>query len=259
MQILFIGDIVGRPGREAIKSLLPAIKKEYKPALIVANAENASGGRGLTKDVAEELFANGLDFLTMGNHVWDQKEITKFIDNEQRLIRPANYPKGAPGKGYGFVYCNGFKIGIINLLGRIFLAPLENPFSMVMSLINNIASETPIIIVDFHAEATSEKVAMGWFLDGKVSAVVGTHTHIQTADARILDRGTAYITDVGMTGPRDSVLGIKKEIVINGFLTQMPARFEVASGLKQLNAVLIDIDEKTGKSRNITPIQLVCQ
>ncbi|NLM21112.1 MAG: TIGR00282 family metallophosphoesterase [Peptococcaceae bacterium] len=259
MQILFIGDIVGRPGRKAIKSLLPAIKEEYKPDLIVANAENASGGRGLTKEVAEELFASGLDFLTMGNHVWDQKEITKFIDNERRLIRPANYPKGVPGKGYGLVYGNGFKIGVINLLGRIFLAPLENPFSMVMSLINNIALETPIIIVDFHAEATSEKVAMGWFLDGKVSAVVGTHTHIQTADARILDQGTAYITDVGMTGPRDSVLGIKKEIVINGFLTQMPARFEVASGLIQLNAVLIDIDEKTGKSRNITPIQLVSQ
>jgi len=257
MQILFIGDIVGRPGREAIRSLLPTIIKEYKPDLIIANAENASGGRGLTKEVAEELFSYGLDFLTMGNHVWDQKEIIKFIDDEQRLIRPANYPKGAPGRGYGIINRHGFKIGVINLSGRIFLTPLDNPFTMVIPLINTIALETPIIIVDFHAEATSEKVAMGWFLDGKVSAVVGTHTHIQTADARILEQGTAYITDVGMTGPRDSVLGIKKEIVINGFLTQMPTRFEVASGPRQLNAVILDIDEITGKSRNIIPIQLI--
>jgi len=255
MQILFIGDIVGKPGREAVASLLPDLQKEFGFDLIVANAENASGGRGLTKDVAHELFDYGIHFLTMGNHVWDQKEIVKFIDDERRLIRPANYPKGVPGKGYGIVIQNGIKTGIINLSGRIFLPPLENPFTMVMQIVNAIAAETPIILVDFHAEATSEKVALGWLLNGKASAVLGTHTHIQTADARVLDQNTAYITDVGMTGPRDSVLGVKKEIVINNFLTQMPARFEVAGGVLQLNAVILDIDEMTGKARRITPIQ----
>lgn len=255
MQVLFIGDIVGKPGRNALSAFLPELMKEYSFDLIIANAENASGGRGLTKEVAFELFDSGIDFLTMGNHVWDQKEILKFIDDENRLIRPANYPKGVPGKGYGFVLNNGIKTGIINLSGRIFLAPLENPFTMVMQIVNKIAAETPVIIVDFHAEATSEKMALGWFLDGKVSAVLGTHTHIQTADARILDRGTAYITDVGMTGPRDSVLGVKKEIVINNFLTQMPVRFEVASGSIQINAVIMDIDEITGKTRTIVPFQ----
>ncbi|NLI93705.1 MAG: TIGR00282 family metallophosphoesterase [Peptococcaceae bacterium] len=255
MQILFIGDIVGKPGREAVATLLPDLQKEHHFDLIVANAENASGGRGLTKEVANELFDSGIHFLTMGNHVWDQKDIIKFIDDERRLIRPANYPKGVPGKGYGFVIHNGIKTGIINLSGRVFLPPLENPFTMVMQLINTISLETPIILVDFHAEATSEKVALGWLLNGKASAVLGTHTHIQTADARILDQGTAFITDVGMTGPRDSVLGMKKEIVINSFLTQMPARFEVANGVIQLNAVILDIDEKTGKARRIVPVQ----
>lgn len=259
MRILFIGDIVGKPGREAVKNMLPSLQKEYQFDLIAANAENASGGRGLTKDVAEELFNNGIHFLTMGNHVWDQKEITKFIDDERRLIRPANYPKGVPGKGYAFVTNNGFKVGFINLSGRIFLPPLENPFTMAIPIVNTLAQETPIIIVDFHAEATSEKVALGWLLNGKVSAVLGTHTHIQTADARILDQGTAYITDVGMTGPRDSVLGMKKEIIINNFLTQMPARFEVAGGMIQLNAVVLEIDEKTGKTLQITPIQRFSQ
>lgn len=255
MQILFIGDIVGKPGREAVKSFLPDLQKEYGFDFIIANAENASGGRGLTREVAHELFEMGIHFLTMGNHVWDQKEIIKFIDDERRLIRPANYPKGVPGKGYGFVLNNGLKIGIINLAGRVFLPPLENPFTMVIQLVNLIAAETPVILVDFHAEATSEKVALGWLLNGKASAVLGTHTHIQTADSRILDQGTAYITDVGMTGPRDSVLGVKKEIILNNFLTQMPVRFEVASGINQFNAVVLDIDEKTGRARRIVPIQ----
>jgi metallophosphoesterase (TIGR00282 family) len=255
MQILFIGDIVGKPGREAVKSLLPDLRKEYSLDLIIANAENASGGRGLTKKVAQELYDSGIHFLTMGNHVWDQKEILKFIDDERRLIRPANYPKGVPGKGYGVVTSNGIKTGVINLAGRVYLPPLENPFTMVMQLVNTLALETSVILVDFHAEATSEKVALGWLLNGKVSAVLGTHTHIQTADARILDRGTAYITDVGMTGPRDSVLGVKKEIVLNNFLTQMPVRHEVAGGISQLNAVVLDINEQTGQAREIIPIQ----
>lgn len=255
MKILFIGDIVGKPGREAVAAFLPDLRKTYGLDLVIANAENASHGRGLNKDTAYELYDCGIDFLTMGNHVWDQKDTAKFIDDERKLIRPANYPKGVPGKGFGFVTLNGIKTGIINLSGRIFLQPLENPFTMVMQLINTMTQETPVIIVDFHAEATSEKVALGWFLNGKVSAVIGTHTHIQTADARVLDLGTAYITDVGMTGPRDSVLGVKKEIIINNFLTQMPARFDVADGVHQINGVVLDIDEKTGKTRSILPIQ----
>lgn len=259
MRILFIGDIVGKPGREAIAAFLPDLQKEYALDLVIANAENASAGRGLTKDVANELYDSGIHFITLGNHVWDQKEILKFIDNENRLIRPANYPMGAPGKGFGFVVRNGIRTGIINLSGRIFLPPLDNPFTMVIQLINKMAAETNVILVDFHAEATSEKVALGWFLNGKVSAVLGTHTHIQTADARILEQGTAYITDVGMTGPKDSVLGVKKEIIINNFITQMPVRFEVATGPIQINAVVIDVDEKTGKANQIITIQRFSQ
>jgi 2',3'-cyclic-nucleotide 2'-phosphodiesterase len=257
VNILFIGDIVGNPGRDAIKFFLNPIKLEYSIDLTIANAENAAGGKGLTKEIAEELFSYGIEFLTMGNHVWDQRSIMKYIDAEPRLIRPANYPIGAPGKGYGYVRKNGKKIGILNLSGRVFLNPLEDPFSGAIRWVNEMRQETPIILVDFHAEATSEKVALGWFLDGKVSAVVGTHTHIQTADARLLHQGTAYITDVGMTGPRDSVLGVKKELIINRFLTQLPAKFELAAGPFQLNAVVIDIDELTGKARNITIVQRV--
>ena len=255
MHVLFIGDIMGKPGREAIKRFLKPIQLEYKIDVTIANAENAASGKGLTKQISEELYDAGIQFLTMGNHVWDQREIMKFIDGEPRLIRPANYPVGAPGQGYGILRTMGLKIGILNLSGRIFLPPLDDPFSCAIRCINLIKQETPIILVDFHAEATSEKVALGWFLDGKVSAVVGTHTHIQTADDRMLNEGTAYITDVGMTGPRDSVLGIKKEIIINRFLTQLPAKFEVASGAFQINAVVLDIDEKSGKTRRIERIQ----
>lgn len=255
MNILFIGDIVGNPGRDAIKTLLKPLQQEYMIDLTIANAENAAGGRGLTKEIAEELFSFGIEFITMGNHVWDQRSIMKYIEEEARLIRPANYPIGAPGKGFGYVRKNGKKIGILNLSGRVYLTTLEDPFSGAIRWVNEIRRETPIILVDFHAEATSEKVALGWYLDGKVSAVVGTHTHIQTADARLLHQGTAYITDVGMTGPRDSVLGIKKEIIINRFLTQLPAKHELATGALQLNAVVLDIDENTGKARSITPVQ----
>ena len=255
MRVLFIGDIVGKPGREAVKRFLKPLQVEYKADVTIANAENAAAGKGLTKEIAEELYNHGIQFLTMGNHVWDQREIMNFIDREPRLVRPANYPVGAPGQGHGFIRAMGCKIGVLNLSGRIFLPPLEDPFSGAIRWINQMRQETSIIIVDFHAEATSEKVALGWFLDGKVSAVVGTHTHIQTADARLLQQGTAYITDVGMTGPRDSVLGVKKEIIINRFLTQLPAKFELASGPIQINAVILDIDEETGKSRQIEAIQ----
>jgi len=256
LRILFIGDIVGKPGREAVKRFLKPLQVEHKIDVTIANGENAAAGKGLTKEIADELYNNGIQFLTMGNHVWDQREIMNFIDREPRLVRPANYPVGAPGQGHGFIRAMGKKIGVLNLSGRVFLPPLDDPFSGAIRWINQMKQETPIIIVDFHAEATSEKVALGWFLDGKVSAVIGTHTHIQTADARLLHHGTAYITDVGMTGPRDSVLGVKKEIIINRFLTQLPAKFELASGPIQMNAVILDINEETGIARQIEPIQL---
>lgn len=255
MNILFIGDIFGNPGRKAIRIFLKNLKEEHQIDVTIANAENAAGGRGLTQEIANELFSEGIDFLTMGNHVWDQRSLMNFIDEEPRLIRPANYPIGAPGKGYGFIRNAGRKVGVLNLSGRVYLSPLDDPFSMSVRWINELAKETPIILVDFHAEATSEKIALGWFLDGKVTAVLGTHTHVQTADARVLPKGTAYITDVGMTGPRDSVLGVKKELIINRFLTQMPVKFEAASGPIQINAVVIHVDENSGKALSLTPIQ----
>ena len=259
MRILFIGDIVGKPGREAVKRFLKPLQLEYKIDATIANGENAAAGKGITKEIAEELYSNGIEFMTMGNHVWDNRDIMNFIDRENRLIRPANYPVGAPGQGHGFIRVMGRKIGVLNLSGRIFLPSLDDPFSGAIRWVNQMRQETPIIILDFHAEATSEKMALGWFLDGKVSAVLGTHTHIQTADARLLHQGTAYITDVGMTGPRDSVLGVKKEIIINRFLTQLPAKFELASGPIQINAVVLDIDEETGKARQIEAIQRVAE
>ncbi|WP_088225383.1 TIGR00282 family metallophosphoesterase [Desulfosporosinus sp. FKB] len=255
MRILFVGDIVGKPGREAIRRFLKPLQQEYTIDVTIANAENAAAGKGLTKEIAEELFDYGIQFFTMGNHVWDNRDILNFIDQETRMIRPANYPIGAPGQGSGLIRINGCKIGVLNLSGRVYMTPLDDPFSGAIRWINQLRQETPIVFVDFHAEATSEKVALGWFLDGKVSAVVGTHTHIQTTDFRVLPQGTAYITDVGMTGPRDSVLGIKKEIIINRFLTQLPAKFELATGPIQINAVVIDIDEKSGKALKIEAIQ----
>ncbi|KLU67992.1 hypothetical protein DEAC_c04010 [Desulfosporosinus acididurans] len=255
LRILFVGDIVGKPGREAIKRFLKPLQQEYTIDVTIANAENAAAGKGLTKEIAAELFDYGIQFFTMGNHVWDNRDIMNFIDQETRMIRPANYPVGAPGRGSGLIRVNGCKIGVLNLSGRVYMTPLDDPFSGAIRWINQLKQETPIVLVDFHAEATSEKVALGWFLDGKVSAVVGTHTHIQTTDFRVLPQGTAYITDVGMTGPRDSVLGIKKEIIINRFLTQLPAKFELATGPIQINAVVIDIDEKSGKAVKIEAIQ----
>ncbi len=255
LRILFVGDIVGKPGREAIRRFLKPLQQEYTIDVTIANAENAAAGKGLTKEIAEELFDYGIQFFTMGNHVWDNRDILNFIDQETRMIRPANYPIGAPGQGSGLIRINGCKIGVLNLSGRVYMTPLDDPFSGAIRWINQLRQETPIVFVDFHAEATSEKVALGWFLDGKVSAVVGTHTHIQTTDFRVLPQGTAYITDVGMTGPRDSVLGIKKEIIINRFLTQLPAKFELATGPIQINAVVIDIDEKSGKALKIEAIQ----
>jgi len=256
VQILMIGDIVGRPGRRACRMELPSLIKEYDFDLVIANGENAAGGNGITREIAQELFACGIDVLTMGNHVWDKKEIFGFIDEEQRILRPANYPPGTPGVGFASYRSSGeHQVGVVNVLGRVFLADLDCPFRTVDRILGELQAITPVIVVDFHAETTSEKVALGWYLNGRVSALVGTHTHVQTADERVLPGGTAYITDVGMTGPRDSVIGVRTENVVQKFLTQMPRTFEVASGPYQFNAVRLTIDPITGKALAIERIQ----
>lgn len=256
MRLLMIGDIVGRPGRRAVKQNLPYLLDGKTPDIVIANGENAAGGSGITRDIAQELFSYGVDVITMGNHVWDQKDTCTYIEKEPRLIRPGNYPPGTPGRGCGIVRAkNGIDVGVINISGRIFMQELDCPFRVGDQLAVRLKEKVDIILVDFHAEASSEKVAMGWHMDGRVSAVCGTHTHVQTADERVLPGGTAYISDVGMTGPLDSVIGVKKELVIEKFITQMPRRFEVADGLYQFNAVLLEIDEESGRALEIERIQ----
>jgi metallophosphoesterase (TIGR00282 family) len=251
-----IGDIVGRPGRRAVKQNLPELVNSLKLDMVIANGENAAGGNGITREIALELFACGVDVITMGNHVWNQKEIFSYIDKEARIIRPGNYPPGTPGSGY-VVYTarNGVRLGVVNLSGRVFMQDLDCPFRKADELVGRLKEEVDIIFMDFHAEASSEKVAMGWHMDGRVSAVCGTHTHVQTADERVLPGGTAYISDVGMTGPADSVIGVKKDIVIEKFITQLPRRFEVAEGLYQFNAVLVELDEVSSRALSIRRIQ----
>jgi metallophosphoesterase (TIGR00282 family) len=256
MKILFIGDIVGKPGRDAVEHLVPAMRRECGIDLVIANAENSSGGSGITPQTAAELFNASVDVLTSGDHIWKRKEIFELIRSEPKIIRPINYPAGAPGYGFGiFQTAGGVKVGVINVLGRVFLEALECPFRTVRAAVEQLRKETPVILVDIHAEATSEKIALGWFLDGDVSAVVGTHTHVQTADERILPKGTAYITDAGMVGPFDSVLGRRVENVLERFLSCVPVRFEVASENVQMHGVIIDIDERTGSARSITRVQ----
>lgn len=256
IKILIIGDIVGNTGRMVIKKLLPQFSQEHDLDMIIANGENAAGGNGITREIADELFNCHINVITMGNHVWDKRDILKFIDTQPNLVRPANYPPGTPGKGYTiYKLTDKLKVGVINISGVVFLPPLIPPFLVIDKLISELKKECQIIIVDFHAEATSEKIAMGWYLDGKVTAVLGTHTHVQTADERILPGGTAYITDLGMTGPRDSVLGVKKEIAINKFLTQMPVKFETADGIGQFNGVLLTINSQNAQVTSITRIQ----
>jgi len=256
MNILFIGDIVGSPGRQAIKQLLPELKKEYRLAFTIANAENAAGGSGITSAVAQELFDTGIDVLTSGDHIWKKKEIFEIIDKETRILRPVNFPLGVPGRGWAvFKTRDNIKIGVINVQGRVFMEAIECPFRTSRQAQEALSKETNIIIVDIHAEATSEKVALGWYLDGKASAVLGTHTHIQTADERILPDGCAYITDVGMTGPFDSVIGRRIEDVLERFVTSVPNRFEVAKENIQVQGVILDIDENTGRARSIVRIQ----
>ena len=259
MRILFIGDIFGHPGRRIVKELLPTLVGEYSPDLVLANGENAAAGFGITPPLVTELLDLGIAVLTSGNHIWDKKDIYAYMNehSDGRLLRPANYPHGAPGHGlYMGKTRSGFGYAVLNLQGRVFMTPIDCPFRTADDQLAKIPDEVKIRIVDIHAEATSEKVSLGWYLDGRVTAVVGTHTHIPTADETILPRGAAYITDLGMTGPFDSVIGIEKQSVIQKFLSQLPARFEVAKGDVRLNAVLIEADPLTGRALAIQRIAL---
>ncbi len=250
MRILAIGDVIGRPGRRAVKNLVPGLRLEYSVDMVVANGENAAGGLGLTISTAEELLQGGVDVLTSGNHIWKHKEIIPYFDTFPPIIRPLNFPPGVPGRGY----IEKGNVIIVNLLGRTFVGHSDCPFRAMDTLLATLEGEPKIILVDFHAEATAEKGAMGWYLDGRVSAIVGTHTHIGTIDTRILPGGSAFVTDIGMVGPEDSIIGDEKESVIGRFLKNMPHRISVGEGDAILNSVLIDIDEATGKARSIIRI-----
>jgi len=255
MKILFTGDIVGRKGRGILKGIIPRLKEERNIDLCIANGENAAGGFGITKKIADEVFGCGINVITGGNHIFAKKEIYEIID-DLPILRALNYPPGVPGRGYILIPCKGQNIAVISLSGRVFMDNLDCPFRAIDSLLKGLLEKVKIIIVDIHAEATSEKVALGWFLDGRVSAVIGTHTHIPTADAKILPQGTAYITDIGMVGASNSVIGVKKELVLKRFLSLLPVRFEMAEDGGIFCGVFIDIDENTGKSFGIEPIQL---
>jgi metallophosphoesterase (TIGR00282 family) len=257
MKVLFIGDIVGKVGRQAVSACLPNLVDKQNIDLVIANGENVAAGFGLTESLVQDLFRMGVHVITTGNHVWDKKDFVGYISKENRVIRPANFAPGVPGYG-SILYTlpDGTKVGVLNLSGRIFMTPVDCPFRTAQSEIETLQKDAKIIIIDLHAEATSEKVAFGYFVDGKVSAVIGTHTHVQTADEKILSNGTAYITDVGMTGPAHSVIGIDVDQIIRRFLTGMPDRFETAQGPGILSAVVIDIDKDSGKANTIQRVQL---
>ncbi|WP_408011040.1 TIGR00282 family metallophosphoesterase [Pseudalkalibacillus sp. A8] len=256
MRILFIGDIVGSPGRSMVETYLPKLKSKYQPTLTIINGENAAHGRGITEKITKNLKQWGAHAITMGNHTWDNKEIFNFIDDVPQMVRPANFPEGTPGQGYTFVKINDIEVAVVNLQGRTFMPPLDCPFRKADEILDEVKNRTPFIFVDFHAEATSEKQALAWYLDGRVSAIVGTHTHVQTSDNRVLPGGTAYISDVGMTGPYDGILGMSKEAVLKKFLTNLPVRFEVEIGREQLSGVIIDLDRVTGLAKSIKRIQI---
>jgi metallophosphoesterase (TIGR00282 family) len=257
LKVLFIGDIIGEPGRKMLKAQLRGMMDRHLPDLVIANGENAAGGFGITAEIADELLFLGVDVLTSGNHVWDKKEIEPYLAKQDRLIRPANYPEGNPGFGSAVISTRSAgDAAVLNLEGRVFMSNLDDPFRIAEREITKLKKQTPVVIIDFHAEATSEKIALAWHLDGLASAVVGTHTHVQTADERVLPNGTAFITDVGMTGPTDSVIGVKKEQAIARFLYQTPHRFEIPKGAVHLDAVAIDIDSDTGKARSIERIRI---
>jgi metallophosphoesterase (TIGR00282 family) len=257
--ILFIADIVGRPGRMAVELGLPRLRAGREVHFTIANCENAAGGFGVTAEIARELLDRGIDVLTSGNHVWDKREIYEYLEREPRLLRPANYPAENPGRGVFYGRAGGLRIAVLNLQGRVFMAPLECPFRMASRLVREAEERADVVFVDFHAEATAEKVAFGWHLAGLVAAVVGTHTHVRTADARVLPGGTAYLTDAGMTGPVDGVIGVRKELAIERFLRQTPNRFEVAAGETRLQGAYVDVDDRTGRATAIEPVDLLVE
>lgn len=252
MRILFIGDIVGKPGRDAVQRGLAGLIDHHQIDFVVANVENSAAGFGVTRDIGDQLIGWGVDVMTSGNHIWDRKEAIDYIGTEPRLLRPANFPAGVPGNGsYVARTADGTNVGVINVMGRVFMTAIDDPFAIVLREIEAMRDRARIIIVDFHAEATSEKSAMGWHVDGKVTAVIGTHTHVQTADERILLRGTAFLTDAGMTGPHDSIIGVEIDAALGRFRNAMPSKFETATGNPRLNAVIIEADERTGLALDI--------
>lgn len=257
MNLLFIGDVFGSPGRAYLKQVLPALRRDLETHLTVVNGENAAGGAGLTEAVARELFSMGVDVITSGNHIWNQREIYRIIDTTDGILRPANYPPGTPGRGSGiFTAADGTAVGVINVCGRVFSPQhFDCPFRALDAEMERVRAATPIVIIDFHGEATSEKIAAGWYVDGRVGALLGTHTHVQTADEVILPGGTAYITDVGMTGSYEGVIGAKREAALNRFLTQLPVRIEPCTGRRQLCAVSCVLDS-TGRAERIERIRL---
>jgi metallophosphoesterase (TIGR00282 family) len=258
MKLLFIGDIVARPGRELVTRHVKPLARHYGVDMVIANGENAAGGAGITREITHELLQSGIDVLTSGNHIWDKREVLEFIATEPRLIRPGNYPAGAPGAGSTvWETPAGVVVGVVNIMGRVFLANIDDPFRVVNDEIARVRGRgATVIVVDFHAETTSEKIAMGWYLDGQVTAVIGTHTHVQTADNRVLPGGTAYLTDVGMTGPHDGVIGMERAGVIQRFTTGLPTRFEAATGDPRLHGVLIAADGRTGRATSIERLAL---
>ena len=253
MRILLVGDVVGRPGRRAVRALLPQVVAETGADLVVANGENAAGGFGLTRETTQELLDSGIDVITTGNHIWDRREMLACIDEFPQMVRPANYPPGTPGQGMTVVRSRkgGHPVAVINLMGRTFMTPLDCPFRTADRLLEELGEATRIVVVDFHAEATAEKVAMGWHLDGRVSVVFGTHTHVPTADERVLPGGTAYITDLGMAGPMDGIIGMAREPVLRHLLTALPHRFEVATGPSRVDMALVELDPRTGRAHAI--------
>lgn len=257
MNILFVGDIFGKPGREIARRAIPALVEQRAIDFVIANVENSASGFGVTGDIADTILGYGVDVMTSGNHLWDKKEVLEYIPRQPKLLRPANFPAGVPGRGsYVGRTRTGEPIAVLNLMGRVFMTPLDDPFAVAVKEIEALRAKARVIIVDFHAEATSEKVAMGWHLDGRVTAVFGTHTHVQTADDRLLPKGTAYLTDAGMTGPHDSIIGVQVDAALGRFLTSMPAKFEAATGAGRLNAVIVTADPATGKATKLERLNM---
>jgi metallophosphoesterase (TIGR00282 family) len=256
MNILMVGDVFGEPGRRALQTLLPRLKREHAIDVTVVNVENAAAGFVVTPQLCRDFLDQGVDVMTSGNHIWDKKEIIAYIAKENLLLRPANFPVGTPGSGHVTVKSGPHRVAVLNLMGRVFMQPNDCPFRKADEIVPELRRETPVVVVDMHCEATSESQAMGWYLDGRVSAVVGTHRHVQTADERILPGGTAYITDLGMTGPVDSVIGVDKAIILERFLTQMPVKFEPAKGPAALHGVVIAVDPETGRASSIQRLRV---